>query len=227
MKRFGVMGLLFLFLATVHAGVPVEPPYRLDLESLSQRVREGESIRLRLAVAGRGVLSVVQATPGIMHEKEEPRFVYDFEVLAVAPGIQTFGPYTLSINGHLLSSNRVVVNVLPKNQIEKLGTFFRVNKTNITLGDEILFTVETWDTSFRRNPIHFIKNDAFDVHPGDTSLESHPGPHGMVVHKKQVWVLIPHKAGDFRISRDLFDQFPDGIDPPNILIQVNPSSSGK
>jgi hypothetical protein len=214
--------LFFLFLlAGTTFGVPLEPPFDLKLESMSKSVRVGEPVRLRLKITGEGVHAITQNTPGILRQKT-PSFNYPFEVSTEKEGVLVFGPYKMSVNGHILLSNRVVVRVLPKEQIKKLGTFFRVDKTSVPVGGEIEFTVETWSASFQRNPIRFIRSTAFSARPGATSLNSESGPHGMMVHKTQTWIITPKKAGDLRISRDLFEQFPENLDPPNILIQVLP-----
>ena len=207
-------------------GVPLEPPFDLKLESMSQSVRTGEPIRLQLKIIGEGVHGITQNTPGVLRQKVSS-FTYNFEVTSKKEGVQVFGPYRMSVNGHILQSNRVVVRVLPKEQIKKLGTFFRVDKTSVLIGGEIEFTAEIWSTTFQRNPIRFIRSNAFSARPGATTLNSESGPHGMRVHKIQTWIITPKKEGDFRISRDLFEKFPENLDPPNILIQVLPRTKNE
>lgn len=40
------------------------------------------------------------------------------------------------------------------------------------------------------------------------------------LYSRSRWLITPKKPGEFRITKDLFTNFPENVDPPDIVVTV-------
>ena len=205
----------------------------LTLESHQKTVRVGETINLVLALTGNDLTNIFQNA----HEAPElgcyaaSGFRYDCSCTAKKEGDLVFGPYALSFNGQRLTSNTQMVHVLPKAKVtqERSGTTFRVDKESISLGDDVELVMESWSHS--RPPLPSPPNAKLKLSPNDFNIAD--SSYGRTLEfsegavsfcDRQSWRLRPKKPGIFKIDRDIFDELPAGVMPPDFTIKVNGSS---
>ena len=218
MKRL-LMALLAILIIS-HAWA-AESSMRLELESSVRTLRLGQSTKLKLKLIGSGVYEITEQTEGINADNMKAgSFVYEFEFNPQRKGGFTFGPYSLTVNGQKLMSNQIEINVLPQWD-GTYGTFFRIDKGSIVLGEDIELVVETWAKEYDRKSIFLDRKESFSSTTGGSSrYSSRSGKDGEVTYIKRSWFISPKKTGEFEISKELFREFPDDIELPEFTIQV-------
>ncbi len=197
-----------------------DPDLRLELESNVRTVRLGQEATLRLRIAGPEIRRLTEESEGISPKNPASgAFVHELGFKPPREGGFTFGPYRLSFNGQELTSNRVSLFVLPAWD-GTYGTFFRTDSNSIALGESIEFVMETWSTT--HDPRHcFLKRDeAFTYTQGETIMSGTKSDKGTWAYARSAWFVTPKKAGKFRITRDLFQSFPEKVEPPDITVMV-------
>ena len=133
----------------------------------------------------------------------------------------TLGPYSIEINGQKIESNQLTINVLPKWN-GTLGTYFRVDTRSISFGESVELVMETWRTENEDSVFAVLaRNDSFSSKiGGNVSTSSTAHGEERVRYSRISWFITPKIAGKFKIDRDLFEKFPENVDPPNFEIEV-------
>lgn len=198
-----------------------ESAFRLELASPARTLRLGQSAQLKLAIVGSGVYAITEGTEGIDADNMRAgSFVYAFEFKPQRTGRFDFGPYSLVVNGQKLESNRASVEVLPQWD-GRLGTYFRVDATSIVLGEDVELTMESWASKRESSSMNLARQDSFTSgSDGIGSFGYRSGKEGTVYHTKKAWLISPTKAGEFKIDRTIFKDFPEDVAPPDFTITV-------
>jgi hypothetical protein len=198
-----------------------ESAFRLELASPARTLRLGQTTQLKLAIIGSGVYAITEGTEGINADNMRAgSFVYQFEFKPQRTGRFVFGPYSLVVNGQKLESNRASVEVLPQWD-GKLGTYFRVDATSIVLGEDVELTVESWASTYESRSMNLGRQDSFTWRSGGaSSFSSRSDKDGNVCYTKKAWLISPTKAGEFKIDRTVFTDFPQDVTPPDFTITV-------
>ena len=116
----------------------------LKVSSGIKTARIGKRIDLTLKMTGSVITNIVDAPPGAeVENRGERAFCYNVSFAPKTEGACTFGPYSLSLNGQSVTSEAVTIHVLPKWNGET-GTFFRIDRDKIILGEDIELVAETW-----------------------------------------------------------------------------------
>lgn len=219
MKKITI-AVLTLTIALLHV-CAAESSLRLELESSVRSLRLGQSAKLKLIIVGSGVYEITEQTEGI--EADNMRagsFVYEFEFKPQRQGLFTFGPYALAMNGQELNSNRITINVLPQWD-GTYGTFFRIDAESIVLGNDIELVMETWAKTYEHKSIFLDRQHSFVSTMGASSSSmSRSGNEGAVTYMKRSWFITPKEPGIFKISKEIFREFPDDIKEPEFTINV-------
>ena len=179
-----IITLLMLTIALLHADAS-ESDLRLELESSIRTVRLGQSTKLKLKIIGSGVYEITEGTEGIEADNMKAgAFVYELEFKPQRNGSFKFGPYSLSVNGQKLTSNQIEINVLPQWD-GNYGTFFRVDRDSIVLGEDVELVVETWSKAYDRKSIFLDRSESFVTTSGGSSTSSfRSGKEGSVTYMK-------------------------------------------
>ena len=210
---------------------------RLELESGMRTLRLGQETTLKMRIAGVGISHLTEESEGVVPENPKAgAFVYEFKFKPQREGKFTFGPYQLSFNGQKLTSNPVSIYVLPAWD-GTYGTFFRVDSNSIALGEAIELVMETWSEKYEHVSCSLKGNDgAFALAPtagvGFSAISSTSNGGVSQFYSRSAWRITPKKPGEFRITKDLFLNFPESVNPPDITILVKEiaqpaDSSGK
>lgn len=219
MHRTWLPGTVALLVLTTQAWAG-NPDLRLELESNVRTVRLGQEATLRLRIAGPGIRRLTEGSEGISPKNSASgAFVYELGFKPPREGDFTFGPYQLSFNGQQLTSNLVSIFVLPAWD-GTYGTFFRADRHSITLGESIELVMETWSTTYEPKHCFLKRDEAFTYTPGEIIMSSTMSDKGTWVYARSAWFVTPKKAGEFRITRDLFLSFPEKVEPPDITVMV-------
>jgi hypothetical protein len=196
-----------------------------SVESRVKTVRVGDHISLTLKVEGSDITNIVaRATDGA--EFLNPgtgAFQYNCDFTAKKEGKCVFGPYVVSFNGQTLSSRPLTVRVLPK-WTGEYGTFFRIDQTNITLGEEVELVQETWGQRREEYSATHARmkrpNADFDNSYGPSQNSFSVSKGATNCYNRQTWLLKPKRAGVFKITKELFEELPDGVAPPDFAVTV-------
>lgn len=223
------MLLLFIIVGLFDTAAE-EAVLRLRLESPVRTLRVNEITRPKLMLIGSEVHEIIEQTDGIStYNPETSAFVYEFTFHPQKEGEYMLGPYSITVNGRELTSKQILITVLPKWNGE-FGTFFRVDRDSIVLGEDIELHVETWVkaadsestpslTPSRVESFSWTAGDS-GVHGGKLGERGEPGFNENSTYTRRSWFITPKKAGAFRISKELFKAFPEDIPPPDITIMV-------
>jgi len=77
-------------------------------------VRVGDEIPVELTLAGSAIDDIVGNTPGTeLPESAEPDYHCDLRLRATKQGVVVLGPYTITLNGHRVTSRAVRIRVFP------------------------------------------------------------------------------------------------------------------
>ena len=198
------------------------PSFHMELNSPVKTLRIGQSARLNLNISGRGVYEITSATEGInTNSATQSSFTHNFSFKPQTTGNHTLGPYTVSLNGQKLTSNQIEIYVLPEYNGDN-GTFFRVDRNSITLGEPVELVMETWANE--RTPFKhiFIKqSQSFSSQSGGTLSTIKSSSNKITSHYWKIsWLIYPTESGDFQITKDLFQELPEDIEAPNFTIKV-------
>jgi hypothetical protein len=197
-----------------------DPDLRLELECNVRTLRLGQEGTLRLRIVGPGIRRLTEDSEGISPKNSAGgAFVYELAFKPPREGDFTLGPYQLSFNDQKLTSNRVSLFVLPAWD-GRYGTLFRTDSNSITLGESIEFVMETWTPTYEPKRCLLKRNEAFTFVPGETIMSSTVSDKSTWAYVRSVWFITPKKAGEFRITGDLFQSFPKGVKPPDITVVV-------
>lgn len=192
----------------------------LELESPTTSLRLGESQKLKLKVSGSDIYDIIKMSEGIDTSNiRTAAFVYEFEFKPQREGSFTFGPYTIEMNGKKLTSNKVGINVCPPWD-GSFGTFFRVNKDSISLGESVELIMETWSKNHARISVILDRNESFSSTMGPMNSSAKMSNGSMTTYLTRSWVITPKESGEFKIAKELFREFSEGIQPPNFTIKV-------
>jgi hypothetical protein len=197
---------------------------RLELESDARTLRVGQDATLKMRIAGAGVGRLVEGSEGVVPDVSNgAAFVYEFKVKPRREGPFVFGPYQISFNGQALTSNTVSIQVLPPwNGV--YGTFFRVDSNSITLGQSVELVMETWSEKLDPNSYGLRgSEETFLTGPGSYLSSMTVNGSISACWRQSRWLITPKKAGEFRITKDLFRNFPANVTPPDIAITVRES----
>ncbi len=194
---------------------------RLELESGVRTLRLGQRSSLRLSIVGTEIGRITEGSEGIdAANAGVGSFVCSLAFVPPREGQFTFGPYQLSFNGQPLASNAVSIFVLPRWD-GTFGTFFRTDSGRITLGDKIELSMETWSTTSSFPQCQIKREEAFPSTPGDSfSSVEKAGTDKAVYYSRRLWWLTPKRPGEFKITRDLFETFPEGVVAPDLTVMV-------
>jgi hypothetical protein len=217
MRELGIV--LVLILST--PAWPGDSALKLELESGVRTLRVGQRSSLRLTIAGTEIGRITAGTEGVDDANARVgSFVYSLTFVPPREGQFTFGPYQLSFNGRPLVSNAVSVFVLPPWD-GTFGTFFRTDSTSITLGEKIELSMETWSTTGGYPQCQIRREEAFTYTPGDSfSSVDKGGTDKAVYYSRRLWWITPKQPGKFKITKDLFETFPEGIEAPDLTVTV-------
>ena len=220
MRRYSLTILATLIALTcAHAD---ESSLRLELESPVKTLRLGQSKKLKLKISGSDVHQITESSEGIdINHMRAGTFVYEFNFKPQRKGIFTFGPYSVEFNGQKLTSNQIKIDVLPQWE-GTYGTCFRVDTNSIELGESIEFVMETWSKDRGGYiSISLNRDESFSSSMGGgMSSSSFSSDDGTVSYRTRSWSVTPKTAGEFRITKELFKEFPDNIQAPDITVQV-------
>ncbi|MBM4029023.1 MAG: hypothetical protein FJ280_27045 [Planctomycetes bacterium] len=193
---------------------------KLELESNVRTLRLGQESTLKLRIAGPGIGRLTEPSEDLgPKDPAAGAFVYELKFKPQREGDFTFGPYQLSFNGRLLTLNLVSIFVLPAWD-GTYGTFFRVDRDSITLGESIELVIEKWSTAYEPKRYLFTRDETFTFTTGEFLSHRTSSDKGTLVHMRSSWLITPKQAGVFRITRDLFQSFPEGVVPPDITVTV-------
>ncbi len=202
---------------------------RLEITSNARTLRIMDSTNVQMRIVGPAVRKMIRDCKEIVSIDsfdesgdffKEPDFLFEFSFEPEKLGANTIGPYTLSFNGHELTSNEISIQVLPRWE-GKLGTFFRVDRDTITLGEDVEFVMETW--SRERYDYNYTPKYEGGFHcyfESSSHREALEDSDGSIHYARELWHIIPENAGQFRITKDTFARFPDNVDPPNLTVMV-------
>jgi hypothetical protein len=212
-----------LFASHLSPASPTEEArIKLELTSQFRTLRIGQQMAITLKIAGPDVHALVEGTEGLTSPPPWPSaFTYNFDFKPTREGVFNLGPYALTFNGQALTSNAIKVTVLPKWD-GPYGTFFRMDKTTMVLGEDVELVAETWQqqdaskTFLRPKP-----SDSFSLSVGqNTSSISLSDGKTSSYYARVTWFLTPKAAGILKITRDSFVDFPAGVEPPNLSVEV-------
>lgn len=194
-------------------------------------LRLGQETSVRLAIYGPGIDHIVAGTEGVPDMYSIPPdaqgFVHAFTFEPKREGDFTLGPYTITFNGQKLTSNVIHLQVLP-DWDGKFGPVYHVDKTKIALGEEFQLVLETWLKPTAPPQKNFsLRRDAGFTIPmnggGGGSFRINSTYH----YDRQVWTIIPDQAGVFKITGDIFQNFPAGEVPPDLSVEVTPAAPSR
>lgn len=234
MKKSALTSLILALM--LNYVIASEPTLFLKLEPSFRSIREGQSATLKLKISGSDVRAIIAEMEGINPKSPEKEavvyevgftrqkkeaFVYEFDFKPLRQGVFTFGPYSISVNGQKLVSNQIQINVAPPWD-GNCGTYFLVDKTSIIHGEDVELVIETWTTSPDKSPLIFKPNETFSLQNTAYVCHSsfHKNEHSEVRYSKISCLITPKESGEFRITKDLFKEFPDDIQPPDFTIMV-------
>ena len=221
MKRVFICVLFIVLCASLFAredGNESTNKTKLELTSNSRMLRIGQTAIVQLKITGQPVADIIYDLDTSL--KPEPEFTCSFPVKASVKGEMYIGPYSLSFNGEELVSNSLLIKVFPEWDGE-YGTFFRVDCNEINLGQSIELVMETW--SKEKNNINIFANHM----PESATVVSQGVNNQLTIinneqnhYYKSSWLITPKSAGYFLITEDFFRDFPEGINPPEFIINV-------
>ncbi len=212
-------GAMALFVLTAQAWAG-DSDLRLELESNVRTLRLGQETTLRLRIVGPGVRRLTEKSEGVSpKDPAASAFVHELGFKPPREGSFTFGPYQLSFNSQELTSNPVSIFVLPAWD-GRYGTFFRIDSNSITLGESIELVMETWSKTYESKHCLLKRDEAFTFTQGAAVMSGTASDKGTWVYARSVWFVTPKKAGEFRITGDLFLSFPEGVEPPDLTVIV-------
>lgn len=197
-----------------------ESDLKLELESSVRTLRLGQKTTLRLRIAGAGVRRLTEHSEGIDSSNSKvSSFVYEFGFEPQREGPFTFGPYLLSFNTQPLTSNPLSIFVLPRWD-GRYGTFFRIDSNSVTLGESIELVMETWSTQYEVRRCLLKREEAFTYTIGESTTSAVTSGKDTQVYSRLSWFITPKQPGEFKITRDLFESFPEGVTAPNLTVTV-------
>ena len=194
--------------------------FRLEADLTTLRL--GQDEQLKLILVGQGVDQIIAGTEGLNYPETGPgSFTRTLEFKPQREGSFTFGPYTVTINGQKLTSNTLHIEVLPRWD-GTFGTFFRVDKSQIGLGESFQLVIETWKKEQDHTPFPGLRRDAGFARSLGTSRY---GGSASSSYERVVWIITPRKPGAFKINSALFEKFPADVDPPDLTVEVTPAAA--
>ena len=214
-----IIASLFLTFSSLRAS-----DLRLVLESNARTLRIGRDATIKLKIIGSDIANITAHTVGLKQypSELEPTFTQELFFKPKKLGKIKIGPYSLSFNQKVLTSNTLEIEVLPKLK-ETNGTLFRVNKKEITLGEQIELVFETWGNSskgWESKEFHLKDNELFEYEPGLGWTSFSSTDDTTTVYERIAWLITPKKSGTFKITKELFDSFPEDVDFHDIILKV-------
>lgn len=193
----------------------------LVLTSDSRSLRIGQSTTVKLKITGRDIARIINDVNNVTPlYNNEPEFVYQFLFKSSVEGDCKMGPYSLSFNGINLVSNSLIIKVLPEWKGD-YGTFFRTDCNEIMLGESFELVMETWSNEMSKANISMqSKTELASIVSGMSTTQISNKNKEENHYSKKSWAITPKSAGDFMITKELFREFPDEINPPLLKVHV-------
>lgn len=195
-------------------------PMKLELESSIRTLRLSQQTEVWLKIVSPSVHAIVAGTEGVSPSGMKPSaFVYTFDFKPTHEGEYTLGPYSLTFNGQTLTSNITKIHVLPQWD-GHYGARFHVDKTTMALGEDVELLFEFWEKSPDYKSLSLKRSEAFIG--TERGMKSNMTQNGgqMVVYMTRSWLITPKNRGPFHINKDIFSDFPTGIEPPDLVVEV-------
>ena len=191
------------------------------MTSSSRVVRLGQNVTVNLKIIDQSVENIFYDLDSTLKTRfGEPEFVYSFSVEPTAAGDFYLGPYSLSFRGKPLISNSLTIKVLPEWD-GIYGTFFRVDCNEIMLGESIELVVETWSEDQKIPLIEYDRSKTNANVTGQINGSQLKMINTKVYYyRKLSWIITPESAGYFLITEDFFKSIPEGVTPPEIIVNV-------
>lgn len=199
-----------------------------NVDANYRTVRLGDQVQLTLKVTGDILTNIVSGTEGArLNSWDGEGFQSRYTFIPQKEGECRFGPYTLSINGQTLTSQPLIIQVLPKWNGE-YGVFFRIDRSRIVLGEKVELVQETWSPKrigssathslMKRAPKDYVysiggMSSSMSISGGETNSSD-----------RQAWLIQPKRSGVFKITCDLFESLPEGATPPDFSVTVDESA---
>ena len=214
------MIISLMSIITLLTGCATDSGVRLELEPSVRTLRLGDSSTLKLSIAGSSVSAITADAEGVItRDEDNASFVRLIPIKAVREGRLVFGPYSLQFNGKQLTSEAVSISVLPEWE-GTFGTYYHVGKKEIALGTDFELMSETWSKEYDRKKLLIKRGDDFEYKSGPLQGGTRTVAKKKVHYSKRSWLITPNRAGTFRVTKDIFREFPEGTEPPDITITV-------
>lgn len=235
MKRATIVLLLVVSACVVMAQAE-KPSLRLEISPSQQTLRLGQQMQVQLKITGQDLNRVVEGAGGpTLTLGQTPGFTCNATFEPDTEGVLALGPYSLTFNGIALQSNVLTIQVLPEIG-DVVGTFFRVDRTEITQGESFELVVETrtkTEGSLAQQtppmmPKVQMKRDRnhsynLSVGPMKMTVSTQGKTRARVSLTTLVYGVSPKESGPFYIRKDMFKNFPEDCNDPNITVIVHPA----
>jgi hypothetical protein len=210
-----------LFASHLSPAAPAEEArIKLELTPQFRTLRMGQQMAITLKILGPDVRALVDGTEGVTLPPLKPSaFTYSFEFKPTREGEFNLGPYALTFNGKALTSNTVKITVLPKSD-GRYGTFFRVDKTAVVLGEDVELTAEIWAQENTSKTLRLKPSDSFSQSIGQYASSMSMSTDQKTYNTRRNWLITPKVPGPLRITKDAFVDFPADVEPPNLVVEV-------
>lgn len=193
---------------------------KLELESERRSVRVGDSVGISLRIVGPGLRKMLRNADGLpLDGFQDDAFVYHFRVRPAREGVFAVGPYSLLFNGQSLQSNGASLTVLPEWE-GRCGTFFRVDRSTISLGESFELVAETWSKDAALPPLSLKSDGRFNTDRSFTMNAQQVEERRWTTYACWSWEITPTEAGDFLIDGSLFRDLPETVEPPKLVVHV-------
>lgn len=228
------MGVLLGTLCFTTSLYAEQPQLRLELHSQQQTLRLGQEIQVELRIIGPGVDRIAEGTPGrILSTGPFSGFVHKIRVKPEQEGPLTLGPYQLSFNGAALESNVLHIDVLPP-LVQQPGTFLRVSKTEVRVGESFELTIESrleaekgqTDKTFDKASDVRLKYDPrYSFTSGGMRQHMQILNGAKSVNWSRSYVLTPKMSGVLHMAQ-LMEGLPKDSNIPDVIVNVRPGLAG-
>ncbi len=240
MKR-AMIGLLFVLNTSGITLGAEEPGLRLEICPSQRTLRLGQQMTVQVKITGSDLNWIVEGMEGgILPVIPAPTFTCNVTLKPERQGPIVLGPYEMTFNGVELKSNVATIEVLPE-MPDVVGTFLRVDKKEIALGESIELVIETRTKTTDEQPLAMppsirLKrglNRTYQLADGpmissNRMMQRHEGGLGSkATLTTQIYEITPNEAGEFHINNDFFENLPADCEAPNITIIVYPTEGSQ
>ena len=223
MKQIVAVFLLSLFCTTISAGEgSKDKNLNLELETDLHSLRVGQTASIELKIVGNAIKEIIKDanSSDLFFSTKAPEFVYTFPYHPQKEGEYKLGPYSLSFNGMDLKSNSVKIKVLPGWNGE-FGMFFRTDCNEISLGSSFEVVMEIWSKKpIQSHVFEMFKPLIAIIDPGVTINQDFTKNGEKCYYFMKSWKIYPRYKGEFVITKDFFEAFPDDAKMPQLEVLV-------